>query len=225
MLLHLGRGTARSLSVRLFLRVRPLRRISTGEPSRRLPPRVIVSDSIFAVNGLYHVHFSVVWLAGVLGVITPDALRTGWHLPRRWRAPLVCWAACALATTPMIALRAVGFQPELLFRTRLETEALGGFPLLTITWIIHVALLLAIGVLVVRLAVRPRREVFRALGGRIPLASSAALLGAAACYQLFVDVGLPESDRVCGLGRASGTCWTATSRVPSPPAGQADGPS
>ena len=40
---------------------------------------------IFEGVGLYHVHFSVVWLGAVLGVITPDALRSGWHLPQRWR--------------------------------------------------------------------------------------------------------------------------------------------
>ena len=53
---------------------------------------------IFMVTGLYHVHFSVVWLGGVLGVIAPDGLRRGWHLPQRWRAPLVCWAGGVLAT-------------------------------------------------------------------------------------------------------------------------------
>ena len=159
---------------------------------------------IFEGTGLYHVHFSVVWLAGVLGVITPDALRTGWHLPRRWRAPLVCWAAGVLATTPIIALRAVDFQPELLFRTRLETEALGGFPLLTITWIVHVALLLAIGILWFDWLCA-RDEPFYRRFVAIPLASSAALLGAVACYQLFVDVGYLNPTVYANLGRASGT--------------------
>ena len=159
---------------------------------------------ILAVTGLYHVHFSVVWLAGVLGVITPDALRTGWHLPRRWRVPLVCWAAGVLATAPIIALRAVDFQPELLFRTRLETEALGGLPLLTITWIIHVALLLAIGILWFDWLC-DRDEAFFERWVAIPLAASATLLGAVACYQLFVDVGYLNPTVYAALGRASGT--------------------
>jgi hypothetical protein len=163
---------------------------------------------IFTFTGLYHVHFSVVWLGGVLGVVTPDGLRTGWHVPQRWRAPLVCWAGGVLATTPIIALRAVDFQPELLFRTRLETEALGGFPLLTITWIIHVALLLAIGILWFDwLCARDVRFFERWVA--IPLASSAALLGAAACYQLFLNVSYLNPTVYAALGRASGTVLDA----------------
>src|SRR5205085_11211660 len=128
----------------------------------------------------------------------------GWHLPRRWRVPLVCWAAGVLATTPIIVLRAVDFQPELLFRTRLETEALGGFPFLTITWIIHVALLLAIGILWFDWLCA-RDQPFFERWVAMPLATSAALLGAVACYQLFVDVRYLNPTVYAGLGRASGT--------------------
>ena len=159
---------------------------------------------IFQFAGRYHVHFSVVWLAGVLGVITPDALRTGWHLPQRWRVPLVCWTAGVLATAPIIALRTVDFQPELLFRGRLETEALGGLPLLTITWTVHVALLLAIGVLWFDWLCARDERFFRRFVA-MPLASSAAVLGVVACYQLFVDVGYLNPTVYAALGRASGT--------------------
>jgi len=159
---------------------------------------------IFEGTGLYHVHYSVVWLGAVLGVITPDALRAGWRLPQRWRVPLVCWVTGVLATAPIIALRAVDFQPELLFRTRLETEALGGFPLLTITWIIHVALLLAIGLLWFDWLCARDEQFFRRFVA-IPLAASAALLAIVACYQLFVDVGFLNPTVYAVLGRASGT--------------------
>ena len=59
----------------------------------------LVPILIFEAHGRYHVNYSVVWLAGLLGVVLPDALRRGWQLPQQWRVPLVCWVAGVCATT------------------------------------------------------------------------------------------------------------------------------
>ena len=181
----------------------------------------LVPILIFEVHhGRYHVHYSVLWLAGLLGVALPDALRRGWQVPQSWRVPLVCWVAGVCATAPIIVLRAVDFRTELLFRERLPMEALGGMPLLSIGWVLHVALLLVIGLLWFdwlcgQDALFVRRWV------TMPLAASGLLLAAVSCYQLFVDVTFLNYSVYASLRRASGTlldgnvagavsaCWIA----------------
>ena len=159
---------------------------------------------IFDLNGRYHVNFTVVWLAGLLGVALPDALRRGWQVPQQWRVPLVCWVGGVGATAPIIALRAVDFRWELLFRGRLPMEALGGLPLLTIAWVLHVALLLIVGLiwfdwLCGQDAPFVRRWV------TMPLAASGLVLAAVCLYQLFVDVHFLNYSVYAMFKRASGT--------------------
>src|SRR5262245_38931107 len=45
------------------------------------------------VRGFYHSDYDVLWMSGLLGVMAPSVFRTPWHLPSRWRIPLVLWAA------------------------------------------------------------------------------------------------------------------------------------
>lgn len=164
----------------------------------------LVPILIFEVNGRYHATYSAVWLAGLLGVVLPDALRRGWQVPQRWRVALFCWAAGIGATAPIIALRAVDFRWELLFRGRLPAEALGGLPLLTIAWVLQVALLLVIGLLWFDwLCGQDPLFVRRWVVG--PLAASGLVLAAVACYQLFVDVRFLNYSVYAWFKRASGT--------------------
>lgn len=112
-----------------------------------LAPAYVFPILVFFAFGRYSALTTVVWLAPLAGVTVPDALTRGWRLPARWRVPLVCWVGGVCATAPIVAARAVDFHWELLFRGRLPYEALGGLPLLTIGWVLHVALLLAVSVL------------------------------------------------------------------------------
>jgi hypothetical protein len=164
----------------------------------------LVPILIFEMNGRYHVNYSVLWLAGLLGVTLPDALRRSWQVPQQWRVPLVCWVAGVCATAPMIVLRAVDFRTELLFRGRLPMEALGGLPLLTVGWVLHVALLLVIGLLWFDwLCGQEPRFVRRWI--TLPLAASGLLLAAVCLYQLFVDVTFLNYSVYAMFSRASGT--------------------
>jgi len=180
----------------------------------------LVPILIFEVHGRYHVNYSVVWLAGLLGVALPDALRRGWQVPQSWRVPLVCWVAGVCATAPIIVLRAVDFRTELLFRERLPIEALGGMPLLTIGWVLHVALLLVIGLLWFDWLCG-QDVLFVRRWVTMPLAASGLLLAAVCLYQLFVDVTFLNYSVYASHLRASGTlldgnaagavsaCWIA----------------
>ncbi len=164
----------------------------------------LVPILIFELQGRYHVNYTVVWLAGLLGVALPDALRRGWQVPQRWRVPLVCWVAGVCATTPIIVLRAVDFRFELLFRGRLPMEALGGLPLLTIGWVLHVALLLVIGLLWFDWLCGQDPPFIRRWV-TMPLAASGLLLAAVCLYQLFVDVTFLNYSVYAMFRRASGT--------------------
>ena len=164
----------------------------------------LVPILIFEGHGRYHVNYSVVWLAGLLGVALPDALRRGWQVPQSWRVPLVCWVAGVCATAPIIVLRAVDVRTELLFRGRLPIEALGGLPLLTIGWVLHVALLLVIGLLWFDWLCGQDPQFVRRWA-TMPLAASGLLLAAVCLYQLFVDVTFLNYSVYAMLKRASGT--------------------
>ncbi|MBS1816588.1 MAG: hypothetical protein JSU08_01535 [Acidobacteria bacterium] len=156
----------------------------------------------------YHVHYSVVWLGAVLAAVFPDAVRGGWRMPVRWRVPLVCWAAGVALSAPVIAFRAVDFRTELLFRGRLPFESLGGFPLLTVGWTLHVALVLIIGVLWFDW-ICGQDEGFFLRWVAMPMGIGAILLATVAMYQMFVDVGFLNPTVYAGIHRASGTMMDA----------------
>ncbi|HUR34733.1 MAG TPA: O-antigen ligase family protein [Vicinamibacterales bacterium] len=164
----------------------------------------VVPVLVFAEHGRYHATFSVVWLAALLGAVLPQALRHGWHVPPRWRAALVCWVGGVCLTTPIIMLRAVDFRWELLFRGRLPTEALGGLPLLTIGWVLHVALLLAIGLLWFDWLCG-QDEAFLVRWVAAPFGCSVVVLALVCYYQMFVDVTFLNESVYAYFRRASGT--------------------
>ncbi|MFT3828064.1 MAG: hypothetical protein QM731_29395 [Chitinophagaceae bacterium] len=152
--------------------------------------------------------YSVAWLGAALGVVVPDAIRRGWQVPVRWRVPLACWAAGVCATAPIIALRAVDFRSELLFRGRLPFEMLSDVPLLTVGWTLHVALLLAIGVLWFDWLCGTDEE-FLVRWVITPMGISALMLGVVAGYQMFVDVTFLNPTVYANIHRASGTMMDA----------------
>lgn len=164
----------------------------------------LVPVLIYRQTGQYHATYTIVWLAPLLGAIFPDALRRAWHVPQRWSPALVCWVGGVCLTAPVIALRAVDFRWELLFRGRLPTEALGGLPLLTIAWVLHVALLLAIGLLWFDW-VCGQESAFVARWIALPMAASVSVLMLVTGYQMLVDVSFLNPTVYASFQRASGT--------------------
>jgi len=165
----------------------------------------LVPILIFEDIGRYQATYSVVWLAALSGVVLPDALRSGWNLPQHWSVPLVCWVGVVCATAPIVALRRVDFNWDLLFRGRLPVEALGsGVPLQTLGWILHVALLVAVGLLWFDWLCGLDQGFFLRWVAA-PLALSVSMLGAVALYQMFVDVTFLNYSVYAMLRRASGT--------------------
>ena len=164
----------------------------------------LVPAFVFVQTGRYHATFAIVWMAALLGAISAESLRQGWHVPPRWRPALVCWAGSICLSTPIVIARAVDFRWELLFRGRLPTEALGGLPLLTVGWVLYVSLLLVVGILWFDWLCGVDR-VFLTRYVAAPLAGSSVVLALVACYQLFVDVRFLNGSVYAALRRASAT--------------------
>jgi len=163
---------------------------------------------LWITAGRYHVHYTTAWLAGVLGVMLPDAIASEWHVPRPWKAALAAWAGVVCVTAPIIVLRAVDFHLELLTRGRQPEEALGGLTYQTIGWIGHVALITVLGILWFDWLCG-RREPFVRRWVIAPLAVSVLVLALVSGYQMFVDVVALNPTVFGGMGRASGTMFDA----------------
>jgi len=156
-------------------------------------------------QGTYHVSYDVLWMSALLGAITPQTVRTPWHLPGRWRAPLVCWALIIATSATIVACREVDFNVALLTESRMPSEILNGVPRFTVGWVLHVALNLLIGILWFDWLFGAKVDFRRSVVA--PLAASCAVMLAVAVYQLFVDVWFLNETVYGGLGRAGGTVF------------------
>jgi hypothetical protein len=148
------------------------------------------------------------WMAGLLGVITPDALRRSWSLPERWRRALVCWAVVVAVGAPIVALREIDFYPAFLVPGGVPEFSGGRIPVIIVLWVLQVALALVLGVLW-----------FDWLFGATdldlhkwivtPLVCSFVVMSGVAVYQLFGDVLFLNRTVFGFLGRAGGTVLDA----------------
>ena len=163
---------------------------------------------IRTVTGLNYSPFSAVWTAGLLGAIAPDVLRTGWHVPPRFRAPLVCWALTVVAGTALVVVREFDFTSTIVFSTSVANSSAGGWPSFVVTWALHTSLVLLSGMLWFDWLCGMPREDFRP-SVAAPLAASGAVMVAVALYQLFVDVTVLNPTVYGAIGRASGTVMDA----------------
>ena len=163
---------------------------------------------LYSVTGEYHVHYSIAWLAAMLGFILPDAFTHSWHVPRRWRAALACWAGVVAVTAPIIALRSVDLRWELLTRARLPHEALGGLTYQSLGWIGHVSLLLVIGILWFDWLCSVE-EGFFIRWVVAPLAAGSLGLALTSAWQMLVDIQVANPTVYASLGRATGTLFDA----------------
>jgi hypothetical protein len=163
---------------------------------------------VWLATGRHHVHYTTAWLAGVLGVMLPQALTSGWHVPRPWRAPLAAWAGVICVTAPIIIARSADFHWELLTRSRRPEEALGGLTFHMIGWIGHVALVTVLGILWFDWLCGKREDFVRRYVVT-PLAASALVLAGVSVYQMFVNVAALNPTMFATLGRAAGTMFDA----------------
>jgi hypothetical protein len=162
---------------------------------------------LYLATGQYHVHYTTAWLAAILGFVLPDALTRTWHAPARWSVPLACWAGVVAVTAPIVVLRTADFHLELLTRSRLPHEALGGLTYQSIGWIGHVALIIVIGILWFDWLLSLDLVFFRRWVAA-PLACSSLVVAAVALYQMR-DLSFLSPTLFAGMGRATGTFFDA----------------
>lgn len=162
---------------------------------------------IWLVHGSYHAYSSVLWMAALIGSLLPRMTRTGWHIPGRWRAPLVCWALVVVSGATIVVARELDFTPSLLTVTNVANSIGGGWPAFVVQWTLHVALTLVVGLLWFDWLFESRLE-FQTVVLR-PLALGCLAMTFVSTYQLFVDVTFLNPTVYGGLGRASGTLFDA----------------
>jgi O-antigen ligase len=62
-----------------------------------------------AAFGIYDYHQLGVWMAALAGLVMAHADVRRWHLPARWRFPLIGWALVLALSWPVVAAREVDF--------------------------------------------------------------------------------------------------------------------
>jgi hypothetical protein len=144
----------------------------------------------------------------MLGVVLPDAVRRGWHVPSRWAVALSCWAGVICVTAPTVFLRSIDLHWDLLTRSRLPHEALGGLTFQSLGWIGHVALLIVIGILWFDWLCG-QDEAFFVRWVATPFVGGAVVLALTSCYQMAVDIRAVNPTVYARLLRATGTLFDA----------------
>jgi hypothetical protein len=162
---------------------------------------------IWIARGQYHDNYSIAWMAALVGAMVPDGVRSGWHLPVRWRGPLVFSALVCAVSACVVAFREIDFNLLLLFEQRLPSSALGSVPAFVVVWVIQVALTLVVGILWFDWLFGADLD-FEAVVAR-PLGISFVLMAAVAIYQMLGDVWFMNPTVFGGTGRASGTMFDA----------------
>jgi hypothetical protein len=163
---------------------------------------------LYTATGTYHVFHTALWLGLVLGFLLPDAVRRPWSVPPLWAVALASWGGAVAIGASLGVLRSVDFNIELLTRSRLPFEALGGVTFHSISWIGHVSLLLVVGILWF--------DWLCGLGATffhrwvlVPLSLSTLPVAVVAAYQIFVDVRFLNPTVFASLGRGAGTLFDA----------------
>ena len=164
--------------------------------------------ALYLVTGQYHVHYTTAWLAAMVGVVLPDALKRPWHVPGRWAVALTCWAGVVAVTAPIVMLRAVDLRWELLTRSRLPHEALGGLTFQSLGWTGHVALLIVVGILWFDW-LYSLEDGFFLRWVIAPFAAAAVLMAATSAYQMAFDITAVNPTVYARLLRATGTLFDA----------------
>jgi hypothetical protein len=168
----------------------------------------LVPVLVYLHLGRYTAQYSVVWMAVLAGAIAPGSVRTGWHVPRGWRGPLLCWALIVVISGSIVTVREVDFTPALINVTSVANTGGGGWPAFIVSWVLHVAVGLVLGILWFDWLLDFPAEHFR-VAIATPLLVSALALAAVAIYQLAVDISFLNPTVFRSLNRASGTVLDA----------------
>jgi hypothetical protein len=158
-------------------------------------------------HGGYIAQFDALWIAGLLGVMVPDGIRRSWNIPGVWRAPLVCWALTIAVGATMVSGREIDFNLSLLNDARIANSMTGGTPAFVVSWVLHVALVLVVGILWFDWLFGSDVDFLTWIIA--PLGASFALMAAVSIYQLFHDPLFLNPTVFGGTGRASGTVLDA----------------
>ncbi len=176
---------------------------------RRAVALVLASSCLFPpliwlTLDTFGVHFWILWIAALLGVLLPRLLTTPWQLPPVWRAPLVLTALVVVVAAPLIVAREVDFNPALL--GDMPFAVLSGLPRYSAEWVLLVAVTTLTGILWFDwLAGVPDIDVDRTI--LQPLVLSIGVSSLVAVYQMFADVTLLNPTVYGAMGRASGTLF------------------
>jgi len=162
---------------------------------------------IFLSHQDFHPFYTVLWFAALFGVMLPDALRTGWRIPTRWRLPIVFWALAIIVSSIVVIARELDFNRALLAPEFQPGSALGGLPPFTVTWVLHAATTQLIGLLWFDWLFGQGRRILRLVVSS--LAASAVILMLVAVYQALGDVEFLNPTAFGATGRAAGTLLDA----------------
>ena len=180
---------------------------------RRAVALVLVFAYVFPILvylhiGRYVAQYDAVWMAALVGAITPVSARSRWHIPTVWRAPIVCWALVIVASGSIVVAREIDFTPALIDVTTISNTARGGWPAFITSWTLHVAVGLIIGILWFDWLLGLPPEHFHS-GVATPMAVSCLAMVALAIYQLFGDMSFLNASVYQSMGRASATVLDA----------------
>jgi hypothetical protein len=175
---------------------------------RRLVALVLVFAYVFPAaikltHGPYIAHFGVLWMAGLLGAMVPDGVRRPWHIPARWRPPLVYWALVVAVSSVIVAWRELDFNLATLAEPHMANSSSGGGPGFVITWMLYVALGSVVGILWFDWLFGSGLPFGDAVAA--PLLLSAVVMSLVSVYQVVVDLQFLNDTVFGATGRASGT--------------------
>ncbi len=152
--------------------------------------------------------FEVMWMGALAGVIAPDALRSRWHIPARWRGALVLACLITVTSATLITWREIDGQVTLLSAFESTYWRAGEPPPFQVQWILNVALILLLGVLWFDwLCGHPELDFERVVA--MPLMLSVSILAAVSAYQTFVDIRFLNETVFGNIHRASATMYDA----------------
>jgi hypothetical protein len=157
--------------------------------------------------GFENFGFEIVWSLPLLGLLVSGREAWRWHLPARWRWPLVTWALVVAAAWPFVFLREVDFYIDLLPLPGVANTSIGITPWDAVTAVTYWTLVHNLGLLwfdrlfgwFARDEVRFRKAVVA------PLVFAVAVAGAVGAYQAFVDLYFVNPHLWPHMRRASGT--------------------
>ena len=162
--------------------------------------------------GRYNSTFILVWIAAMLGVVLASGVTRGWHLPPRWRWPLIAVALVVAVGWPLVIWRETDFNLALLDNYRVPNTSQGVPPPVAAIGILDAAITHLLGLLwfdslYARYPGATPQRFVRFVAR--PLGISSVLSCALSWYQGFIDLTFWGSGEWSEMRRASGTMLDA----------------